>query len=213
MEHKVIAVRFLALVGFVTLCLIAITALWLATAPDENTGITIPLEKNLTTERYFKNINDRPLIRSEKIHVVKVNVLSESPKTATFKIHYDLKYDESLDDIWISASILRNSGWPSMHYYHPAKVTAGYGNSAVVVLGVADESKLALLTSRSIIISFYKGGHSPFHEVRYEYERVWCRNATEINDLWKQPYPVENGSKYSITGTRSVSRLCLKDEH
>jgi len=213
MKYKVIAVQFLALVGFVTLCLIAITAFWLATAPDKNTGITIPLEKNLTTERFFKNINDRPLIKSEKIHVVNVNVLSESPKTATFKIHYDLKYDESFDDIWVSASILQNSGWPSMHYYRPAKIMAGYGNAAIVELGVTDESKLELLTSNSIIISFYKGGHSPFHEVRYEYERIWCRNATEIRDLWKQPYPLESGSKYSINGTRSVSRLCLKDEH
>ncbi len=97
-----------------------------------------------------------------------------------------------------------------MHYYRPAKATVGHGNTAVVELGVADASKLELLASNSIIISFYKGGHSPFHEVRYEYERIWCRNTTEINDLWKQPYPAENGSKYSINGMRSVSRLCLK---
>ncbi len=86
MKYKTIAIQFFALVGFTTLCLIGIATLWLANAPDKNTGIIVPLEKNLTTERYFRNINDHPLIKSDKIHVVKVNILDESPKTATLNI-------------------------------------------------------------------------------------------------------------------------------
>ena len=210
--YRTIATRFFALVGFITLCLIATAAgLWFYMTPIGSTAITTPLEKNLTTVRYFKDVNDLPLVKSEMVQVVKVKVLGESPKMAVFEILYDSKESAQMDDVWISASISHDSGWPLMHYYIPAKASAGRGEVAIVELGVSDEAKTALLASNAITISFYSGGHSPFHEVKYEYQRIWCRNTMRISDLWKQPYPAEKGSKYSINGTRTVSRLCLAE--
>ena len=209
-EYKTIGVRFLALVGAVTLCLaVTVTGFWLTKAPDESAGITAPLEKSWATERYFGQINNQPLIKSEMVQVVRVKVLSESPKSVTLEILYDSKSDAPLDDVWISAAILKDSGLLPMYYTKPAKASAGHGRTAVVRLGIADQASFEILASNAITINFYKGGGSPFHEAKYEYQRIWCRKITEMNDLWKRPYPAEKGSRYSINGTRTVSRLCL----
>lgn len=211
-KYKTITFRFLALVGAIAICFGATVAVVrYIEMTDENAGIAVPLEKNETKSRYFGQINDLPLIRSEIVHVVRVKVLSENPNSATLEILYDSKDDAPLDDVWVSASILKDTGLTSMHYNKPAKATAGLGRKAIVVLGIPDQANFEVFASNLITIQFYKNRQSPFHETKYEYQRIWCKKITDINDLWKRAYPAEKGSRYSINGTRSVSRLCLGD--
>ncbi len=209
-NYKII-INFLALIGFISLCLITIAiTIWSSQSSDINSALNVPLNKNLTSERYFKVINDRPLVKSDIVWVVNVKILKEGPKSATLQILYDSKNSAPLDDVWVSAVMLQDSGWPLVSYYIPTKALAGHGKTAIVELGLSDEEKSELLISNAVIINFYKNGQMPFHEEKYEYQRVWCRSTAKVSDFWKRPYPAEKGSKYSINGPRSISRLCLE---
>lgn len=211
-EYKAISIRIFALAGVLAISLVIVGAiLWVTMGPDESAGIAAPLERIPGKEKYFGYIDDSPLAKSDMINVARVKVISETPNSAILEILYDSKDDAPLDDVWISASILKDTGLKAMHFNRPAKAIPGLGKKAIVSLGIPDEARFEILASNIITVNFYKGGHMPFHEAKYEYQRIWCRKITDINDLWKQPYPPEKGSKYSMNGTRSVSRLCLGD--
>lgn len=87
----------------------------------------------------------------------------------------------------------------------------GRGKTATVEVGIADSARFDVFAFNNITINFYKAGGSPFHEVRYGYERIWCRRVSAIGNLWKRAYPEEKGSKYSINSARTISRLCMKE--
>jgi hypothetical protein len=203
----------LSILGLLTLCfLIFVLGLWITNSSEDSSGITAPLEKIYTPEKYFGQINNEPLIKSEIFNVVGVRVLSETPTSAQLEIRYDSNDNAKLEGIYVSAAILKDTGLRSMSYTRPAKVTPGKGKTSIVKLGISDRANFEILATNTILIKFYKGGDSPFHEAKYKYQRIWCRETSKTNDLWKRPYPKEKGSKYSINGARSVSRLCLTTE-
>ena len=215
LNFKTIAIRFSLFLAFASLGLvISVAIIYEVKFSDADSALDgalkVPLQQSKGNKRYFSEINSSPLLKSDMLNVVKLKVLKETPKSADLEITYDSDDSADLGDVWVSAEILKDSGWPLMQYAVPAKASPGRGRKAVVKVGISDEAKAELFTSNAIKIDFYRGGHMPFHEAKYDYQRVWCRNVSTISNLWKTPYPEENGSKYSINGARSVSRLCLK---
>lgn len=211
-KFKSLIVGLLSSIGLISCITVAIFVVIFFIYKQENTvGISTPLEKNWGTDRYFSDVNQRPLKKSEVVQVVRVKVLKEEPSSALLEVLYDSKDDSMLDDVWISASILRDSGWPATGYQRPAKAFPGLGSKAVIEVGISDSAKEGVVASNIILIQFYRPKQSPFHEARYEYERIWCKKPSAIKDLLRQPYPEEVNSPFSLQGARTISRLCLRD--
>ncbi len=217
MNWKNVTQNIFAIFGFILiLSVVLLTVSFQIKTSNNDSSLKVPLKKDWSKKRYFNEINTRPLAKTKGLNVTTVKVIDETPASATFRISFDAN-EENIPEPWqISVSLLKDSGWPPPHTYYPAEAPDRFGklgNSyfAIIKLEYPEEAVDELLISNHILVAFYKNNPTPHHEVKYEYERVWCRQPAQIDDLWKTPYPEEKSSKYSVKGSRSISRICLKN--
>ena len=210
-----IAVSVFAAIGFVSVLMIsAFFAHLTIQDSSSNSSLSVPLKQDSSTQRYYSENDSRPLARKEGYSVFKVVVLEETPTSATFRIHFNAPDDSILDIPSVGLYVLQDSGVPAPFIWYPPTTPDNYGKFddfyfAVMKVELSREAKLDLIATNHILF-FFAGINTPhYQEDRYEYERVWCRQPAKISDLWREPYPEEKTSKYSIKGSRSISRLCL----
>ncbi|MCP8899667.1 hypothetical protein [Gilvimarinus xylanilyticus] len=149
--------------------------------------------------------------RSENINVTSVIVREETPEHTVLEVTYDTDDSAPLDNVWIGAHLLEQSGAVMTTAYKPGKAHVGMGRTARVWIGLADTEEKPLVVSERLLIKFYEAGGSPFHEEQFAYQRVWCRGESVLSDLVRGTFTNERTSKYAATSQRTVSRLCLGD--
>jgi hypothetical protein len=204
-------VWFLLLVGVASLItLLGTMLIFMIYKSDEEDVIKITLEKNWGTKRYFTEINQEPLEKSDIVQVVRAIVLEENPSSALLEILYDLKDGGVPDDATITVGILKDSGWPETYYARSAGGISAKGGKATVEIGLSDTSKEEIVATNMILIRFATSA-GVLHEARYEYERVWCKASSDIKSLLSQRYPGESQSQFSTKSSRTISRICLPD--
>lgn len=205
-----ILVYVFAFIGFIGLMMVIGIYLFLSASSESKASI-VPLEEINEATRYSTNVDDSPLPKSESINVVRVKVLEEYPGSALLEVIYDTDENLPFNNVWVAAEMLEPSGLSAVSRVKPYSVTAGRGRKALITLGISSNEKSSLVVSDRLLIQFYEGGQTPFHEEQYEYERVWCVREFSLTELFRGASPMERVGKYSLQSSRSISRLCLGD--
>lgn len=202
-------------VGFTTvLAIAALLVCFKLVNPESNSSLNVSLKRELNTQRYLRKNQTLPLARKDGFSVTRAVVLEETPTSATFRIHFNAPDDSILDIPSVGMYVLQDSGLPAPFIWYPPTKPDNYGKMddfyfAVIKVELSKEAKFDLIATNHVLF-FFAGINTPaYQEDRFEYERVWCRQPTEISDLLRKPIPEENTSNYSIEGSRSISRLCL----